>query len=147
MIWEGTKVWPEKWLESCLTNQSFFLSKLRWSPKKKVFTHLETVFLFSVRHILRGKLAQTTWNCPKFWRNIVQKIWNCSKFWCKIAQNIWNCPKFCSKFGHLTPTLDTLHQRLPPPPTSYAYAHCYIRYMLSKWFTMRFTLRVFFQWV
>ena len=132
----GTKVLPEEWLESCLTNQSFFLSKLRWSPKKKgfhsnwdgisvqivviskkkkkeglhsyledyfcpnwgdlqkkmVFTHIETVFLSSAQNILLGKLAQTTWNCPKFWRKIAQKIWNRPKFWCKIAQNIWNCP-------------------------------------------------------
>ena len=122
----------------------FFLSKLRWSQKKtkkrlhsadwdnyfcpnwgdlkkkkKVFTHIDTVFLFSPRNILVGKLAQMTWNCPKFWRKIAETIWNRPKFWRKIAQNIWNCPKFW----------DTLHQPgggggpLPPgPPTSYAYA-------------------------
>ena len=62
------------------------------SKKKKVFTHIETVILSSAQNILLGKLAQTTWNCPKFWRKIAQKIWNRPKFWCKIAQNIWNCP-------------------------------------------------------
>ena len=31
----GTKVLPEKLLESCQTNQSFFLSKLRCPPKKR----------------------------------------------------------------------------------------------------------------
>ena len=74
--------------------------------------HFETVFLSSVRKIWRGKLAQTAWNCPKFWRIIAQKIWNCPKFWRKIV--IWNCPKFCPKFGHLTPTEGA---SAPPPPT------------------------------
>ena len=148
MICGRTKVLPEKWLESCLTNQLFFLSKLRWPLKKKIYTHieplflskmwwppkkkrstlklnryfcpncgdfqrphLETVFSSSVRKILRGKLAQTTWNYPKFWRIIAQKIWNCPKFWRKIV--IWNCPKFCPKFGHLTPTEGA---SVPPPP-------------------------------
>ena len=118
----GTKVLPETWLESCLTNQSFFLSKLRWPPKKKVFTHIKTVFLSSARKILLGKLVQMTYNCPKFWRNIAQKIWNRPKFWRKIAQNIWNCPKFCPKVGYLT----TTGGPVPPcPPTSYAYDFAY----------------------
>ena len=100
---------------SSLKLSRFFCPDCGNLQKKKIFTHLETVFVSSVRNILRSKLTQTTWNCPKFWRNIAQKIWNCPKFWRKIAQNTCNCPKF----GHLTPTGGG---PVPPgPPTSYAY--------------------------
>ena len=55
MIWGGTKVLPEKWLESCLTNQSFFLSKLRWSPKKNKKGLHSNWASFSVQFVVISK--------------------------------------------------------------------------------------------
>ena len=95
--------WSPKKKRSSIRLRRLFLFKLGWSKKKKeVFTHIETVFLSSARNILVGKLAQTIWNRPKFWR--------------KIAQNIWNCPKFCPKFRHLTPTGGSSAPPPAPPP-------------------------------
>ena len=108
----GTKVLPEKWLESCLTNRSFFLFKLRWPPKKKnglhiepvflsnlwwspkkkkVFTHIETVFLFFYpalgifyeANILLGKKT-----CPKFLMQYCPKNIKSPEI---LTQN---CPKY-----------------------------------------------------
>ena len=71
--------------------------------KKKVFTHVETVFLSSARNSLVSKLARTTWTCPRFWRKIAQIIQNCPKFW---LLKFWHQPG-----GPVPPGL----------PTSYAY--------------------------
>ena len=87
----------------------FFCQNKGDLQKKKVFTHVETVFLFSARNIfLVGKLARTTWTCPKFWRKIAQKDMKLPEI---LTQNR---PKFCSKFRHLTSTGGA---GAPPPPT------------------------------
>ena len=68
--------------------------------KKRSSLTLRRFFYPAFGIFSQTKLAQTTWQCLKFWRDITQKLWNCQKFWRKIAQNIWNCPKL----RHLTPT-------------------------------------------
>ena len=86
--------------------------------------HLETVFLSSVRKILRGKLAQTTWNCPKF----------------------------CPKFGYLTPT-EGASAPPPPTPMdkfmtkTWQNSKVMMQYSAQKprkMIGLRFTLYVFF---
>ena len=92
-------------IEFCPKNQLGFLSKFRWSPKKKKKERSSIYFYCSIYFLLfcwfskkekgrergvwmgmlnilgGGKIAQKIWNRPKFWHKIAQKIWNCPKFW------------------------------------------------------------------
>ena len=133
----GTKVLPEKLLESCQTNQLFFLSKLRCPPKKrkkrsllklsrffctncgdlkkkkkkKVFNHIET-FIFVQRS------EYFTANLPER-HEIAQNFDAILPKEYEIARNFEaKSPKIYEI------ALDTVHQPGGPlPPTSYAYGH------------------------
>ena len=144
----GTKVLPEKWLESCLTKQSFFLQKKKRSSLKlsrffcpncgdlqKKGLRFEPLFLSKLRwppNILQGKLAQTTWNCPKFIRNIAQKN--------EIARNFdAKSPKYM-KLPKILPEIWTPYTNRgggasaprptpPPPPTPMVDILCWVNFL------------------
>ena len=87
----------------------FFLSELRWSPKKKVFTQIETVFLSSARNILVGKFAQNfDAKLPKQYK-IARKFDAKSPKIYEIAQNFVRNPPYTNRGGQCPPA--------PPPPT------------------------------
>ena len=156
MTWGGTKVLPEKWLESCLTNQSFFLSKLRWPPqKKKVFTQIEPLFLSRLRWPPKKK-KKSSLTLRRFFYPVFGIFYeaNLPKRH-EIAQNFdailpkkyeiaWNfdakSPKIYKIAQNFARNLDTLRQpggQCPQAsPTSYAYGYRYGTLVRYAFFVM-----------
>ena len=125
MIWGGTKVLSEKWLERCLTIDLFLLSKLRWPPKKRKGLHSPwNGFSIQYSEYFPKQTCPNDMTLPKILTQYCPKNIKLPEILTQNRPKYMKLPKILPEIW--IPYTNRGSQCPPDPlPTSYAYDHAW----------------------